>query len=292
MVWQLTLLRAVVLVALLVTAWQQTGAEETSGTRPSRIPWHLDNVLTVPRSGVRVGLFEASPADSIQIGFLMPDQRFFRVKERADGLEDHPYAFSGVNGWAVHGQYVVLDMAMGSTGYNTFIFLFKVRRDGVDLLQVIDEDDLSQRSFISMYYPRPPPTAPGPMPKWFSPTDIDGDRFPDLAFYLFSPSQRDHVVFFEVVNDRIRLNLSASIYARLFQKEVSKGGNCRTSDEYWVYGLLSGRIRAEHLLPRPECDREMGEAAVGWIANLRLAAQRLETGDLGTHGFSIVESTR
>jgi hypothetical protein len=176
-------------------------------------------------------------------------------------------------------------MAMGATGYNAFLFLFRVPQDSVELLQVIDEDDTDSESFESAYYPVPAPPAPPPTPKWFPLTDIDGDGLPEAKFYLFDPGHPGGVAFFELVDDRITLNLPPKIYRMFFRQELNRGGNCRTSDQYWIYGLLSKAIDAQKQIARRDCSRRAGEAAVAWVEKLHAIARKLAQGEARTHGL-------
>ncbi|MBI5562742.1 MAG: hypothetical protein HY894_07840 [Deltaproteobacteria bacterium] len=83
-------------------------------------------------------------------------------------------------------------------------------------------------------------------PVWMDIADIDHDGNPELAIGIDREIYYNETafnLFFEIKDDRLRLDLNPVLYRPLFVKEKKKAKGKRFKrDAYYIYGFLSGEF--------------------------------------------------
>ncbi len=255
------------LVSVLSPA-DETTLVDANGQKSPKIYNDLE-ALQIPNTGITVGVYAISREEdeSGAIGFQINNKEFLQLMCLSAKTDKNGCYFSDIDGFGLYQDYIVLNAAMGATGRNTYMFLFKYTASEIELLDGLAEAKSLPFSFTSCYEPNDPLK---PMENhWYKLQDLDGNGYPDINLCLFPPVATDvwvgFHIYFEIINHRLRVNLNPKLYYDLFKKELEFAKKYNYWDTYYIYGYLAGKFTKEQVRSALSNEKERAARVCEWL---------------------------
>ncbi len=210
--------------------------------------------IILPGTNIKAGMFryvidEVKAEKTWKAGLLINSTVIYYV----DTEGNHGYGAYDVGGdsnYGVYNNYLVMDScAYGASGCNRRMFLFKVSKNSVELLDVIVKayGDNFLINFMSDSDRQKGCITNCPTGNIYI-KDIDQDGKPEFKITVY-PSHLTvpeyelsiYELYFEIANDRLQVDLNPDLYKPLFEREKLKQAK-RKSDAYYIYGFLAKEL--------------------------------------------------
>lgn len=255
---------------------------------------------------------------SNEILYYVEHERYARVPFTGKWFDyGEVFDAGGDCNYGVYNDYFTLDCwAYGSvSGHNRRMFLFRVSKDTVELLDIIGRAyvEVSGKKygldFVSMY------NGERTKPVWVDVRDFDNDGNPEVELQIERGHRTDFIfqlqvfsLYFEIADDKLKLDPNPVLYKPLFDqarlddpsKRVSyvysiQGEGFpdlvptspkRKSDAYYIYGFLSGELKLDEIKSSLEPDGELYEGQYKSVVPL------LENRDKWDDGFHFAPAER
>lgn len=223
--------------------------------------------IVLPGTNIRVGLYryiyDASEADQAwRVGFVIGHSRLLYLQDNRGGMMNkgddlRSFDVGGEAHFGVLENYLLVDTYAYGSAYRRFIFLFKWSRDQVTYLDALDAARPESGAYSMEFSTEPDVSGKQALPeeaifpgefgfRWMDIRDRNNDGRAEIELSIeggnkFEPMQ--YKLYLEIVDDKLELSLSPSLYERLFVREIeTEKRSIQKPDRYYIYGFLSHRI--------------------------------------------------
>lgn len=165
----------------------------------------------------------------------------------------------GETHFGIYKDYLVMDSWAFGASHNRKLFLFRLGKNTVELLDVLVNafperfEDLVW-DFMTAYARKYPENYEGPF--WTDIGDLDGDGYPEVKISILRMEYEGNIdyderifdIYLEIRNEKLHVDLNPVLYKPLFIKEKARYARRRKkSDAYYVYGFLSGELSLDKI---------------------------------------------
>lgn len=154
--------------------------------------------------------------------------------------------------FGVYKDRFLMDCSSFGASHNRMMYLFRLGKDSVELLDMLKEASVGRRTPLMDFYSVVPEAhKPGfnrvfyRLPLWMEIKDMDGNGDPEIKLSIIIYDEYDFDLYIELKDNRLRVNLTPALYKPLFEAEKEKNG--KRTDAYYVYGCLSGALRLDEI---------------------------------------------
>lgn len=199
--------------------------------------------IALPQTNIRAGLYlheDLDGGESGKVGFLNGEELTY-VESMRTPLK-YQYGLVGGVIYAILPPYFIFCADQGGTFLNGLLFLFKFDKDGVKLLDCISEGYLNNWGSGIQFKPEHETSALN-SPVIGMVGDLNHDGIPEIEV-LVEPDihyvNTSFSLYFDIIGDKLRINLESSFYIPLFKAEEQRIANVeKKSHSYYIYGFLS-----------------------------------------------------
>jgi hypothetical protein len=218
--------------------------------------------IILPGTNIKAGMFryvidEVKGDETWKAGLLIKDKIYYVESEKYAHMQPKNWVeytgtfdVGGDSNFGLYKNYLVMDScAYAASGCNRRMFLFKVSKNSVRLLDVIVKADGDKFSinFISDSDRQKGCITNCPVGNIYI-KDIDQDGNPEFKItvypsFLTVPEYELSIyeLYLEIANDRLQIDFNPELYKPLFERENLKKTK-RKSDAYYIYGFLAKEL--------------------------------------------------
>jgi len=250
--------------------------------------------IILPGTNIKAGMFryvidEVKAEKTWKAGLLIDSTVIYYVDTEGNH-EYGTYDVGGDSNFGVYNNYLIMDScAYGASGCNRRMFLFKVSKNSVQLLDVIVTayGDKFLINFISDSDRKKSCITNCPTGN-INIKDIDQDGKPEFKITVY-PSHLTvpeyelsiYELYLEITNNRLQINLNPGLYNPLFEREKLKQAK-RKSDAYYIYGFLAKELDLKKIKAML---KEMGKEAYEQYGRVVGLLEELKKWDSAFHDY-------
>lgn len=153
----------------------------------------------------------------------------------------------GDTNFSLYGDFLLMDSWAYGTGHNRRMYLFRLYENKVELLDVIVNASIKRGVYMDFVSVLSGNRNNGV--GWTSINDFDNNGNPEIEVEILRGHQTDNdfldkifVLYFEIKNKRLAVNLNPALYRPLFEKTVYIYKPQKKPDAYYIYGFLAGAL--------------------------------------------------